>query len=189
LRSQQGCEASFAVLVDRFAQRLLRFLNHRTASVHDAEDLVQDTFVKAYENIHRFRNSAKFSTWLFTIAARLAVSHHRRLHHSQAASDVEACSYEPKDVLAEQEARQRLWAAAGNLSENQYRALRLKYAEDMSVKEIAQVLRKSQVSVKVLLYRARLNLAERLRKEAAEAEIANGTSAEQTLYVTEVEGA
>jgi RNA polymerase sigma-70 factor (ECF subfamily) len=82
-----------------------------------------------------------------------------------------------------------LWAAAKSLSKNQYEALRLRYAEDMSIKEIAKVLRKTQVSVKVILYRARMNLAQRLRDMAAEDEAVNRASRNEELSIMKMEGA
>jgi len=91
--------------------------------------------------------------------------------------------------MAQQEEQQSLWAMARSLSTNQYRALWLRYAEDMSIKEIAKVLGKSQVSVRVFLYRARINLGQRLRNIAIEDEAADQTSSEETLSFMKVEGA
>jgi RNA polymerase sigma-70 factor (ECF subfamily) len=168
LRSQQGCQECFEELVERYNVRLYQFLRSRTAGVQDAEDLVQDTFVKAYRNIHRYRTSWRFSTWLFTIGSRLATSHHRSLLRRQAVAKIEAKNINPADTTVQQETFDGLWAIARDLSKDQYQALWLKYAEDMSIKEIAKVLKKTQVGVKVLLYRARTNLARRLRNIAAE---------------------
>ena len=167
-RSQKGCQASFAQLVDRYAAGLLSFLRRRTESLEDAEDLVQDTFVRAYENIGRYKNCWKFSTWLFTIAGRLASSHHRSSRSTKALGEVESEAPDPAEATVRREAKQGLWDSAAELPEGQYEALRLKYAEDMSIRQIAQVLGKSQVGVKVLLYRARVNLGRRLGDMAGE---------------------
>ncbi|MHC4748986.1 MAG: RNA polymerase sigma factor [Planctomycetota bacterium] len=187
-RSQQGCHASFAELVERYAERLLHFLHYKTNNMHDAEDLVQDTFVKAYMNIHRYQNSWKFSTWLFTIAARLAISHYRSAANGSSVGQTQSGNFKPVDVIEQKETRQSLWAVARALSENQYQALWLRYAEDMSIKEISQVLRKSQVNVKVILYRARVNLAKRLRNMAAENGIKDQVSWKEALAYMKVEG-
>jgi RNA polymerase sigma-70 factor (ECF subfamily) len=195
LRSQQGCQKSFAELVERYGVRLYQFLHNKTDNVQDAEDLVQDTVVRAYRNIHRYRDSWKFSTWLFTIAARLASSRYRSLQRRQTMAEVESapaerlCRVGPADAAAQQEKQEGLWAVAKGLSRNQYEALWLRYAEDMSIKEIAKVLRKTQVSVRVLLYRARMNLAERLRNMAAEEEAVDRASQNEKLPIMKVEGA
>jgi RNA polymerase sigma-70 factor (ECF subfamily) len=188
-RSQQGCRESFAELVERYANGLFKFLMYKTNSPHDTEDLVQDTFVKAYQNIHRYKDTWRFSTWLFTIAARLANSHFRRSRHCQALGEVESDDLEPPQWLVVQEKHQSLWEMAGSLSQNQYQVLWLKYAQDMSIKEIAKVLRKSQVNVKVLLYRARINLAKRLQYITEENNAAEQTPSEEIISFMKVEGA
>ncbi|MBL7153708.1 MAG: RNA polymerase sigma factor [Phycisphaerae bacterium] len=188
-RSQQGCRASFAELAERYGLRLLRFLRHQTNNVHDAEDLVQDTFVRAYANIYRYRSSYKFSTWLFTIARRLACSHLRRQGRSKVVFKARPPERSPGEELTRRETHQSLWETARTLTANQYGALWLKYAEDMPIKEIAKVMGKSQVSVKVTLYRARVRLAERLQNMAAEGRIDGKVSSEETEVFMKVEGA
>lgn len=165
-RAQQGCREAFAELVDRFGGRLQQFLRKKVGNVHDAEDLTQDTFVRAYRFLESYKGTGRFSTWLFTIAHRLASSHYRRMPNIQIGEEPQATNPEPIEVLAEQERKKSLWDAARNLSENQFEALWLKYSEDMTIKEIARVMGKSQVHVKVLLYRGRKNLADRLGGES-----------------------
>jgi RNA polymerase sigma-70 factor (ECF subfamily) len=164
-RSKEGCQASFGQLVERYAPRLVCFLRRRTSSIHDAEDLVQDTFVKAFENIQKYHKGSKFSTWLFTIAAHLATSHYRKTHAARDCSKFGSYTTCPSTILVQREERQGLWSRAMELPENQYQVLWLKYAEDMSVKEIARVMGKSRASIKVLLYRSRTNLAGRLQDQ------------------------
>lgn len=159
LRSQSGCKASFTELVRRYDGRLHRFLRIKTGNTHDAEDLVQDTFVKAYNNIDRYRNSWAFSTWLFTIARRLAASHYRKLKRGSCCMQQSPAVAEPDDSLQERETQDALWAAARRLSANQYQALHLRYCEGFSTKDIAHIMGKTTVNVKVLLYRARNRLA------------------------------
>jgi len=160
-RAKQGCQASFTELVYRYAPRLQVFLRRKTRRSHEVEDLVQDTFIKAYQNLGRYDDSWKFSTWLFTIAARLAVSRHRRRELLPAPLDfpLQVCDDRAIDRQEEQES---LWAKVAELPDGQRQALWLKYAEDMSVKEIANAMGRSQVCIKVLLYRARASLAKRL---------------------------
>ena len=188
-RSKEGCQASFAQLVERHAPRLLCFLSRRTGNIHDAEDLVQDTFVRALENIHRYRKTWRFSTWLFTIAARLATSHYRKTQTARGFSKIASNVACPSTILSQREQRRSLWSQAMELSESQYKALWLKYAEDMSIKDIARVMGKSQISVKVLLYRARAGLAQRMQDKKAKegAEYTSRTTRE--LHEIKTEGA
>ena len=158
----RGCHASFAELVRRFAPKLQAFLRRRTHDRHEAEDLVQDTFVKAYENLSRYDISWRFSTWLFTIASRAAVSHHRRKRPECVRPDLQSSACD--EAAERREQRESLWATAAQLPEGQYQSLWLKYVEDMPIKEIARAMGKSQVCVKVLLYRARMSMARLLEE-------------------------
>jgi len=134
---------------------------------------VQDTFAKAYANLHRYDSSWRFSTWLYTIARRLAVSQYR---HSTSASSVEPRaealdSGEPHELLARRDARDNLWRLAERLPASQYRALWLRYAEAMPVSQISRALGKSCINVKVLLHRARVNLARQIGQSPDGADI------------------
>jgi RNA polymerase sigma-70 factor (ECF subfamily) len=190
-RSSAGCRAAYSELVRRFGPRLLQFLQRRTNSLHDAEDLVQDTFIKAYTNIGRYRDSWRFSTWIFTIATRLANSHYRTSRYRPDLGRAEPDGADVPDVIARRESRQNLWALAGTLSKGQYQSLWLRYAEGMSIREIAKVLGKSQVNVRVLLYRARVNMAAKLQNTRAEGEQTGGKQerVKETLSCVKVEGA
>ncbi len=127
--------------------------------------MVQDTFIKAYQNLGRYDDSWKFSTWLFTIARRLAVSRRRKREPQSSALSLrlQTCADEEID---RQEQREGLWAKVAELPDYQRQVVWLKYAEDMSVKEIATAMGKSQVCVRVLLYRARVSLAKCLNRQS-----------------------
>jgi RNA polymerase sigma-70 factor (ECF subfamily) len=161
-RAQQGCAASFEELVRRFQVPLLQFLQ-RWATREDAEDLVQDTLVRAYRNLHRYRPSWRFATWLFTIARRLSMNQRRRRRPKagyEAWEAVEDDRPRPGQCVAEEESRQRLWnLAAEVLTEPQMAATWLYYVEDMPVKQVARVLGRSQIAAKATLFRARKKLS------------------------------
>jgi len=153
---------SFEELVYRYSPRLFHFLRHKVSTNEDIEDLVQETFLKAFRSIDRYNPDFKFSTWLYTIAVRLAISEYR----SSKAKDISAMpishSLEPQEIVIQKEESQNIWNFAKTLKKDQYEGLWLRYAEEMSVKEIAKVMRKTQVYIRVLLHRARLNLAKKL---------------------------
>ena len=145
--------------------------------------------MRAYTNIDGYRSTHKFSTWLFTIARNLACSRLRRQHCGKPVFEARTIEPGPRDQLAQGEARQSLWATARTLSPIQYEALWLRYAEDMPIKEIAKVMGKSQVSVKVALCRARTRLAEKLQDMAAARKGGGKASLKETLALMKVEGA
>jgi RNA polymerase sigma-70 factor (ECF subfamily) len=163
-----GSLSCFAEIVYRHEGRLMGFLARRTHSVHDAEDLLQETFGRAFERIGLYDPAWRLSTWLFTIASRLCASHHRRAGAERLgdAHDLAAPRSDPAAAAARREENDNLWAAARRvLSENQLSALWLRYVDEMSVKEIAAVMGKTQTHVKVLLFRARSRMARCLKAD------------------------
>ena len=161
-KAQRGCASSFEELVRRYQTRLLNFLRRRTANAADAEDLTQDTFVRAYENLHRFNDSGRFSTWLFTIARRLCINHgqkKRPIANSEALHSIESLTSSPEQTASDRENRRQLWdLAAEILNERQMTAIWLYYVEGMPVAQIAPVVERSRVAVKMILFRARKKL-------------------------------
>ncbi len=153
------------MLVERFAPRLFAFLLRRVGSREDAEDLTQETFVRAWRRLETYKPHLRFSTWLFTIAVRLAAAHYRRRRPS-GALDPDSSDGRARAVhehAAEQEHRAGLWRVAEEtLSPDQFSAVWLRYVEDAAVEDIARILGKSRVGVRVTLFRAREKLARKL---------------------------
>jgi RNA polymerase sigma-70 factor (ECF subfamily) len=164
-----GSRAAFEELVSRYTLRLFHFLRRRSGSAEDTEDIVQETFLRAYRNIDRYDARWKFSTWLYTVAGRLAVSRHRTIKVRTLGLDPESLACQspgPQEFLAAKEEgdelRRNIWGLARTLRPSEYEALWLRYAEAMPVKEIARALGKTQVGVRALLHRSRLKLGKKL---------------------------
>jgi RNA polymerase sigma-70 factor (ECF subfamily) len=164
--SQQGDREAFSVLVTRYSNRLFNFLKRRAPSDADAEDLTQDTFVRAWTKIGTYKAGMRFSTWLYTIGTNLAATRARTRRLPMAgtlAAEPAAAETGPGD--GPDELAVRLWRAADEvLPEEQRSAVWLRYAEDLGVPEIARVLGKSRVNIRVMLFRARRTLAAELAK-------------------------
>jgi len=178
-----GSSACFEALVRRFGPRLLRYLRRRVGDAHAAEDLLQETFLKAYRNLGRYDPSRSFATWLFTIATRLAASHWRSHRPGAAMGDVDPPDRRgrgPLQTAALREQHANLWALAARvLPDSQYTALWLRFAEEMAVREIADVMEKSVGGVKVLLHRGCRRLMERAAAtEPAEERLGRGPAGE-----------
>jgi len=162
LAAQGGDQRAFEELVARFQVPLLHFLQNRTGRHADAEDILQDTFLRAYQNIHRYESQWRFSTWLYTIAYRLSVSHHRRRRPQVSLGEmtpVDQASAGPGAEMEEAETRGMIWPLAQRLlSEQQFSILWMHYVEQIPLKEIATALKKSSVSVRAAVFRARQKL-------------------------------
>lgn len=171
-QAQGGCAAAFTEIADRYAPRLLRFLETQFSSNRtDAEDVVQESLTKAWQSLATYRSTHAFSTWLYTITYRTAIDflrrnrkHRKSLLSVQSIEDNAADLADPSSSLATKavdasEEAQSIWAVAKELlDQNQYAMLWLRYGEDLSVAEVAQVLRKSRVTVRVALYRAKAKI-------------------------------
>jgi RNA polymerase sigma-70 factor (ECF subfamily) len=187
VRAQAGSHRCFEELVYRYSQRLFYYLRAKIPTPQDAEDLVQETFFKTYRNIGRFDHQYKFSTWLYTTAARLAISFYRKKRADEATLEPACTSSfaaDPSEKLIRQESRHSLWQAAQRLQHCQYEALWLRYVEELPVKEIAKVMNKSQIHVRVLLHRARLNLIKQINPSVLSGEMEEVTKEEVECFVS-----
>lgn len=175
-RAKRGHADAFRTIVETYKDRLHLFVSKMVRNHHEAEDICQSAFVKAYESLASYNASFAFSTWLFTIAYRLCLNHLRKKkalsgetdfsHTQTAATDV------AESVARSEEARHlkdRIWAAVETLSPAQRSAVLLFYCENKSCQEIGVVLGMPPVTVKSHLHRARAKLRDLLSTEALEA--------------------
>ncbi len=156
-----GSDAAFGKLVERYQEKLLRFLLTRSNSRADAEDAIQDTFISAYRYLASFDSRWRFSTWIYRIAIRNAARQRRPELHD---ADVELVDdANPLDACIAHSEQENIWQAAKRLLSNDaYNAMWLRYVEDLSVKEISSALDKSASWTKVTLLRGRRRLSTEL---------------------------
>ena len=159
--SQDGSLPAFEELVYRYEGRIYGFVANACGNAADAREVTQDTFVRAFQAIAQFDCRRAFGPWLFTIARRKCIDRYRAAPSRAEESLPELPDNDdPAELLARQEERRDLWdLARRRLPESQFEVLWLRYAEEMSVLGIAEVVRKTQTHVKVLLFRARKALA------------------------------
>lgn len=164
-----GSRAAFGELVERYRDRLLRFLVTRATSRADAEDAVQDTFISAYRYLESFDPRWRFSTWIYRIAIRNAARQRRPEWHDSAAEVVDEA--DPLAACIAHAEQENVWLAAKRLlSDEAFNAMWLRYVEDLSIKEISAALEKSASWTKVTLMRGRQRLSNELTGDDASAE-------------------
>jgi len=161
--ARSGDQRAFAALVERHAGPLHRYLTAFGLDQHDAEDVVQDTFLRVHRHLGSYDPRWAFTTWLYTIARRLALSLRERRRPSTGLDGIdEPLSRAP----ATDQADGNVWSKARSiLNERQFTALWLRYGEERELSEIAQILAITPENTRVLLHRARATLAARLRPE------------------------
>jgi len=161
--ARSGNPGAFETIVDRYQPRLLGFCRQMLGSTEDAEDVLQEVFVNAYRAMLADEREINLRPWLYRIARNRCLNHLRKpTADAQESMDqvptVEAASTAEK-VHNREEFRQLL-ADVGKLPETQRSALLLREMDAMSYEEIAQAMETSVPSVKSLLVRARISLAE-----------------------------
>jgi RNA polymerase sigma-70 factor (ECF subfamily) len=171
LAFRDGDDAAFNALFERWAARLLHFLERMVRDPAVAEELVQETFLRVHRARARYAADAKFSTWLYTIAANVARNElrrpFRRSPHDSTDAEREGA---PLELAAEGSAVDEIVnarrigkdveAALAALPERQRAALWLAAVDGLPYAEVAAALETSEASVKALVHRARAALAE-----------------------------
>ena len=178
LRAKRGDRAAFAELVEKYQQPVMNFICRSLRDEMEAEDLAQNVFVQVWKSRARYRQTAKFSTWLFTIARNLCLNEIRRRSRHPAESleethaeneDLPRQQFEDKSQIAAPEKllhgelAQKIEAALAELPENQRSAILLCRQEELSYEEIAKILRTSLSATKSLIHRGRETLKEKLK--------------------------
>lgn len=162
-----GNREAFDAIVEVFQDRLYRFLLRMTRNTEDAEDLAQDTFIKAFLALRRGIVPNLLSPWLFTIARRTALNHLRGRHPleplDEAAAEVSTDC--PASDVSVRDDGEQLWRLARRLPAQHYEILWLRYSEGFSIAEVARITRSTQIGVKVILHRARKKLASWINQE------------------------
>ena len=174
LAFRDGDERAFDALFERWAGRVLRFVERMVGEASVAEDLVQETFVRVWRARERYQPEARFSTWLFTIAGNAARNELRRPFRRAPHDSVDAepgplelaADDAPLDALVDARRTGRgLEAGLAALPERQREALWLRAVEGLSYAEVAVALATSEKSVKALIHRARVALARDAKRD------------------------
>lgn len=173
---RDGDRAEFARIVEEYSPMIYRLGLKMLNNPQDAEDILQETFIKAYKHIHKFDGRSSVSTWLYRIATNEALMSLRKKRPDIISFDMPSI-YEsepqeplqivdwcclPEDEYLTAEGRLRLDQAAERLPESLRIVFVLRDIEGLSTRETAEVLNISEMAVKTRLSRARLRLREDL---------------------------
>jgi RNA polymerase sigma-70 factor (ECF subfamily) len=178
LRVQRGDDAAFAELVDKYKQPVMNLACRMLRDATEAEDLAQNVFVQAYKSAPRYRASARFSTWLFTIARNLCLNEiRRRSRHPADSLDATRPDAEeqparqvedkrtalPAEQLLEGELAGKIEEALAALPEIQRTAILLCRGDELGYEDIAGVLGCSLSATKSIIHRGREALKQKLK--------------------------
>ena len=160
LRVKQGDSVAFEELVDKYKQPVMNLVGRMLKDATEAEDLAQKVFIQVYKSAHRYEVSAKFSTWLFTIARRVAVDHYRRRRPTE---PLEALAHLPhtettEDLALAHAERDRLRVLLARLPDRERELVALKYGAGLTNRAIAGLSGLTESNVGVVLHRAVLSM-------------------------------
>jgi len=166
---------NFYFLVKRYQGKLLGYIRKISGlNPEDAEDLLQEVFIKIYQNLAAFDAGMKFSSWIYRITHNLVISNYRRL---KTKSKMEEFLFEPEQInkladdfninreMERAEERAVIYQAINSLDIKYKEVLILKYFENKDYREISFILKKPLGTVGTLISRAKSNLKEQLIKK------------------------
>jgi RNA polymerase sigma factor (sigma-70 family) len=161
-RILEGDTSGYAVLVERYKDLAYTIAYRILGQREDAEEVVQDAFVKAFQNLSAFRQKAKFSTWLYRIVYNTAISKQRQRKPGWQSIDEVTVPYNLMEFMAEEEEDRHkiLETAMKRLPEEDRILLTLYYVDESSVDDLHVILSISRANVKTKLFRARKKLQE-----------------------------
>ena len=168
-RVLQGDTNAFAYLVDKYKNLTYTVAMKIVRNHEDAEEVAQDSFIKAYSQLHTFKGESKFSTWLYTIVYRNSITRIRK--KKIATTNIDPYIIENKksgydfpqiEAIKNGEQKKYIAEAIDNLPETDAFLITLYYLEESSVEEIEQITGLTKTNVKVKLFRARKKLLNEL---------------------------
>ena len=176
--SKSGDVAAFEELVKRYDRKLLRIAQHITHNREDAEDIVQEAFLKAFQHLDQFREDSKFSTWLIRITLNQSLMKLRKWRPTREISidndfqregdnlpiDVADWAPNPEELYRAAELREILRKTLQELGVGLRVVFVLRDMEGLSIEQTAEALGLSLAAVKARSFRARLQLRERLSR-------------------------
>jgi len=172
-----GSQEAFRSLVDTYQQRVIRTCKGFVQSDDDAEDIAQEVFIEIWKSFNKFRGDAELSTWIYRISVNKSLNFIRSAYKRKMLSFFQfpdstissftddlavSTDYSPDDDLGRSEQAEAVKKAIDSLPSKQRTAFILSKYDDLSYKEIADVMNSTIPSVESLIFRARQNLQKRL---------------------------
>jgi RNA polymerase sigma-70 factor (ECF subfamily) len=168
---RKGNEADYSIIVDRYKDKAFSLLRRMLKNEFDAEEVLQDCFLKAYHSLGSFKGESKFSTWFYRIAYNTALtklsSKKRKIETEMSSLDDHLnLKNENDNVVSEKEdLTEFIYKLVNRLPERYAAIINLFYLEEMSCEEISKVMNISVSNVKVMLHRSRNVLKDLIMKD------------------------
>jgi RNA polymerase sigma-70 factor (ECF subfamily) len=165
-RVLKGDRQSYALLVDEYKSPIYNLAYRMTGNLEDADDLTQETFIRAYQYLWRYDTSKKFFTWLYTLALNLIRNHFKKNKYNKSSEELSANLLADKNPSPETELieTQEISVYLLRLEDESRALLIMKFHQGLTFEEIAQITGKSISAVKMRIYRGLEKLKELLKE-------------------------
>ena len=166
-RAQNGDKEAFSIIYQKYGKQIFRFVYWRTSDKHLSEDILQDVFLKAWRNIGSYKErNLPIRAWLYKIARNTVIDHYRvkKPEFSLEESTI-GLIYSNTDSLREVSLKlevEKAKRAINLLPETQKEVIILRFIEELTNKEVAKIIKKSETSVRIIQHRALKKLREML---------------------------
>ena len=167
---RKGNSSDYSILVNRYKNKAFSMLNRMLNNEFDAEEVLQDCFLKAYKSLVNFKGESKFSTWFFRIVYNTALtklSSKKRRTENEMSSIEEHFDLESEygsDEIEKKDVNQLIYDTISKLPERYSAIITMFYLNEMSIEEISEVMQITVSNVKVMLYRSRNSLRDLIMK-------------------------
>ncbi|MFD2368616.1 RNA polymerase sigma factor [Brevibacillus sp. GCM10020057] len=157
-------------IYEEYSAKIHRYFRYRVKNIWDVEDLTTTVFIKVYSKLEQYDGRHPFGAWIFRIAHNALIDYMRKKREcpvdQETFSSLTADDELPEDCLLTQESTEGLWEKVHTLTVDQRNVIMLRYLADLKMNEIAQILGKTEASVKILHFRGIKKLQQMMKAQA-----------------------
>ncbi|ATF11052.1 sigma-70 family RNA polymerase sigma factor [Brevibacillus sp. HB1.2] len=157
-------------IYEDYSAKIYRYFRYRVKNVWDVEDLTTTVFIKVYSKLEQYDGRHPFGAWIFRIAHNALIDYMRKKRESPVDQDtfsnMVATDKLPEECLLNQETTEGLWDKVHTLTKDQRNVIALRYLGDLRMNEIAEILGKTEASVKILHFRGIKKLQQLMEAQA-----------------------
>jgi RNA polymerase sigma factor (sigma-70 family) len=155
----RGNSQAFGILMNRYTKLCFSIAYRVCQDAEQSQDIVQDSFISAYENLKEFNQESKFSTWLYRITLNKALAYKKKQKFFESADELEM-NGEETNLEFQAEDEKKVKQALSVLNEKERLIIDLYYYQDQSIREISVICQITEANVKVIMHRSRKKMSD-----------------------------
>lgn len=165
-----GDKQAYAQIIDKYKNPLYGTILRMTRNPHDAQDLVQEAFIKVYEQLEKYEGTGSFSAWLYRVAINHCMDAFRKKSYPQSEIEEEKVIHHnhPEVIFLKKEANRQLEKLIGRLSADERMIILLRYRSELSYGEISEVLGLPLATIRNKLHRAKKKMRKEVKRKGGD---------------------